>query len=120
MENLKLCESDYRFMAVVWDAAPVPSGELVKLCRDKLGWKKSTTYTVLRKLAERGFLKNEGSIVTALIPKEQVQAFESSYVVERTFGGSLPAFIAAFTKGRKLTERETDELQALIDASRKG
>jgi len=120
MEDLKLCESDYRFMSVVWDAAPLPSGELVKLCADRLGWKKSTTYTVLKKLAGRGFLKNEGGTVEALVPRDRVQAFESGYVVDRTFGGSLPAFVAAFTRGRGLTSQDADELQRLIDKCRKG
>ena len=118
MNDLKLCESDHRFMTVVWDSEPVSSGELVKLCQDKLGWKKSTTYTELKKLADRGFLQNEGAVVTALIPREKVQVFESGYVVDRAFGGSLPAFIAAFTKGRKLTEQEAAEIQRLIDESR--
>lgn len=120
MEDLRLCESDHRFMTVVWDHEPVPSGQLVKLCQEKLGWKKSTTYTVLKKLAEKGFLKNEDSVVSSLIPREQVQTFESGYVVDRAFGGSLPAFIAAFTKGRKLTEQEAREIQRLIDQSREG
>lgn len=119
MDDLKLCESDHRFMCVVWDHEPVSSGELVKLCLDKLGWKKSTTYTVLKKLAERGFLQNEDSIVSSLIPREQVQTFESGYVVDRAFGGSLPAFIAAFTKGRTLTKQEAEEIQRLIDESRR-
>lgn len=120
MDNLKLCESDYRFMAVVWDCAPVSSGELVKLCLERLGWKKSTTYTVLKKLEEKGFVKNEGAVVSALIPKERVQVFESGYVVDRAFDGSLPAFIAAFTKGRGLTRQEADEIQRLIDRCREG
>ena len=119
MNDLKLCESDYRFMSVVWDSAPVSSGALVRLCQERLGWKKSTTYTVLKKLADKGFLKNEDSTVTALIPREQVQIFESGYVVDKAFGGSLPAFIAAFTQGRKLTAQEADEIQRLINASRK-
>ncbi len=119
MNDLKLCESDYRFMSVVWDSAPVSSGALVRLCQERLGWKKSTTYTVLKKLADKGFLKNEDSTVTALIPREQVQIFESGYVVDKAFGGSLPAFIAAFTQGRKLTAQDADEIQRLIDASRK-
>ena len=118
MNDLKLCESDYRFMSVVWDSAPVSSGALVRLCQERLGWKKSTTYTVLKKLADKGFLKNEDSTVTALIPREQVQIFESGYVVDKAFGGSLPAFIAAFTQGRRLTAQEADEIQRLIDASR--
>ena len=119
MNDLKLCESDYRFMSVVWDSAPVSSGALVRLCQERLGWKKSTTYTVLKKLADKGFLKNEDSTVTALIPRDQVQIFESGYVVDKAFGGSLPAFIAAFTQDRKLTAQEADEIQRLIDASRK-
>lgn len=119
MNDLKLCESDYRFMSVVWDSAPVSSGALVRLCQERLGWKKSTTYTVLKKLADKGFLKNKNSTVTALIPREQVQIFESGYVVDKAFGGSLPAFIAAFTQGRKLTAQEADEIQRLINASRK-
>ena len=120
MDDLKLCDSDYRFMSVVWDSEPVSSGQLVRLCQDKLGWKKSTTYTVLRKLCDRGFLKNEDSVVSALVPREQVEVFESGYVVDRAFGGSLPAFIAAFTKGRRLTDQEADEIQRLIDDSRRG
>ena len=119
MNDLKLCESDYRFMSVVWDSAPVSSGALVRLCQERLGWKKSTTYTVLKKLADKGFLKNEDSTATALIPREQVQIFESGYVVDKAFGGSLPAFIAAFTQGRKLTAQDADKIQRLIDASRK-
>ena len=83
-------------MTVVWENEPVPSGQLVTLCGEKLGWKKSTTYTVLRKMGEKGFLKNEDTVVTALIPKENVQARESAYFVERTFDGSLPKFLDGF------------------------
>lgn len=119
MNDLKLCESDHRFISVVWDHEPLTSSQLVKLCQEKLGWKKSTTYTVLKKLGEKGFLRNENSVVSALIPREQVQTFESGYVVDRAFGGSLPAFIAAFTKGRTLTEQEALEIQRLIDQSRR-
>lgn len=118
MERLKLCESEYRFMTVVWDNGPVPSGRLVELCRERLGWKKSTTYTTVKKLGEKGFLKNEHSIVTPLVPREEVQAFESGYIVDRAFGGSLPAFIAAFTRERGLSEEEAEEIQHLIDQSR--
>ena len=118
MEELKLCESDHRFMEVVWDHAPLPSGQLAALCLERLGWKKSTTYTVLKKLGERGFVKNEGGIVSALVPREQVQVFESGYVVDRSFGGSLPAFIAAFTQGRSLSAEEAAEIRRLIDGSR--
>ena len=89
MDYLKLCDSDYRFMSIVWEFAPVNSGELVKLCSDQLGWKKSTTYTAIKKLSEKGYIKNENATVTVLIPKERVQKDESNYFVERTFGGSL-------------------------------
>ena len=96
MDSWKLCDSEYRFMNVVWDSAPVPSGELVALCARQLGWKKSTTYTMVKKLAQKGLLRNENAVVTALVPREDVQAEESAAFVERTFGGSLPAFLAAF------------------------
>jgi predicted transcriptional regulator len=96
MENIMLCESDYRFMTVVWENEPVASGRLVTLCSEKLGWKKSTTYTVLRKMSEKGFVSNEETVVTSLIPKEKVQARESAYFLERTFDGSLPKFLTTF------------------------
>ena len=85
MEYLKLCDSDYRFMMVVWEHAPVSSGTLVKLCNEVLGWKKSTTYTTIKKLSEKGYIKNENAIVSVLIEKERVQREESAYFVERTF-----------------------------------
>lgn len=120
MDNLKLCESDYRFMLVVWDNEPVTSGRLVILCANQLGWKKPTTYTVLRKLCEKGLLKNAGTIVTSLIPKEKVQAYESEHFVERTFSGSLPEFLTSFLGGKIITEHEAEELKRLIDAHREG
>lgn len=115
MEQVKLCASDYRFMTIVWDSEPIPSGELVRLCCERLGWKKSTTYTMVKKLAQKGYLANENSIVRALIPKEDVLSYESEYVVDNAFEGSLPAFIAAFMKGRKLTQNEAEEIKRLID-----
>lgn len=118
MEYAKLCDSDYRFMCVVWDNAPVNSGELVKLCQEQLGWKKSTTYTVVRKMCEKGYIANEGATVSVLIPKEQVQADESAYFVERTFDGSLPGFVAAFLGGKKISESEAMMLKKLIDEHR--
>ena len=120
MEDLRLCESDHRFMTVVWDHEPVSSGQLVKLCQEKLGWKKSTTYTVLKKMCEKGFAKNEGAVVTALIPREQVQAFESKHFVERAFDGSLPGFLAAFLGGKTISKQEADELKRLIDQHKEG
>ena len=115
MDYAKLCDSDYRFMCVVWDNAPINSGELVKLCQEKLGWKKSTTYTVVRKLCEKGSIANEDATVSVLIPKEQVQADESQYFVERTFDGSLPSFITAFLGGKKISNEDAKMLKKMID-----
>ena len=118
MGDWKLCDSEYRFMCVVWDHAPLPSGELVALCEQILGWKKSTTYTMVKKLAQKGLLKNEDAQITVLVPRTAVQAEESAAFVERTFGGSLPAFLAAFVGRQKLSEEEIRQLQTLIDKSR--
>lgn len=115
MENLKLCESDYRFMTVIWDHEPLPSGRLVELCAEKLGWKKATTYTTLKKLCEKGFASNTNTIVTSIIPREQVQAYASDHFVEHTFKGSLPGFLAAFLGGKTISEEEAAELKRLID-----
>ncbi|HPT78649.1 MAG TPA: BlaI/MecI/CopY family transcriptional regulator [Candidatus Atribacteria bacterium] len=115
MGSLKLCDSEYRFMTIVWDHAPIGSGRLVELCAEKLGWKKSTTYTVIKKLSVRGFIKNENAVVEVLIPKESVQAEETDYFVERTFDGSLPNFLVAFLSGRKISQKEAEEIKRLID-----
>lgn len=119
MDNLKLCESDYRFMLVVWENEPLSSGRLVTLCAEKLGWKKPTTYTVLRKMCAKGLLKNENTMVSAIVPKEEVQAFESEYFVERAFEGSLPRFLTSFLGGKTISDQEADELKHLIDAHKK-
>lgn len=116
MEDLRLCESEYRFMSVVWEHQPVGSGQLVTLCAEKLGWKKSTTYTVLRKLCARGLLQNEDTVVTALVARSQVQACETEYFMDRTFAGSLPQFLSSFLGGKTISKREAEELQRLIDA----
>ena len=118
MDTLKLCESDYRFMTVIWESEPLPSGELVELCARKLGWKKSTTYTTLKKLCDKGFAQNENTVVSALIPRERVQAYESEKFVERAFDGSLPSFLAAFLGGKTISQREAEELKRLIDEHR--
>ena len=120
METPKIFESEYRFCCILWECDPVKSSELVKLCQEKLGWKPTTTYTVIKRLSERGVLKNENTVVTALVSKDQVQASEIDEMVERTFEGSLPAFVAAFTKHRKLSDKEIDAIQQMIDAYRKG
>ena len=117
-EQLKLCESEYRFADIVWENEPMGSGELVRLCAERLGWKKSTTYTVLKKLCERKILKNENSVVSAIIKQEQVRRFESEQIISRTFGGSLPQFITAFMGNKKLTKGQADRLKKLIDSFR--
>ena len=114
MEYARLCDSDYRFMCIVWENAPVNSGELVRLCQEELGWKKSTTYTVIKKLCEKGYIQNDDATVRVLIPKAQAQTNESTYFVERTFDGSLPSFVAAFLGGRTITEEEAKQLRKMI------
>ena len=116
METPKIFESEYRFCLILWDNEPVSSGKLVERCKEGLGWSKATTYTVIRRLSERGVLKNENTIVTSLISKEEAQKSRLEEMVEETFEGSMPAFIAAFSKTKKLTRQEVDQLKALIDS----
>lgn len=120
MDTPKVFESEYRFCLILWEQEPVKSSDLVKLCADQLGWKPTTTYTVIKRLSERGVLQNENSVVTSLVSKEQVQAAELQEMVDKTFEGSLPAFIAAFTRHQKLSEKEIDQVQQMIDRMRKG
>ena len=120
METPKIFESEYRFCLILWQHEPVRSKELVRLCEARLGWKSTTTYTVIKRLAQRGVLKNENSIVTSLVSKDEVQASELNQLVERTFEGSLPAFVAAFTKHGKISDKEIDAVQAMIDRYRRG
>lgn len=116
MATPKIFESEYRFCEILWEKEPVSSRELVKICNERLEWKKSTTYTVIKRLSERGVLKSENAIVTSLVSKEEVQAAESAEVIEKTFSGSLPSFIAAFTSKKKLTQKEIQEIQQIIDS----
>lgn len=116
METPKIFESEYRFCLILWENEPVDSTRLVKLCNAQLGWSKSTTYTVIRRLAERGVVKNENAVVTALISKEEAQNSRIREMVEETFEGSVPAFIAAFSRSKKLTHKEVEQLRALIDS----
>ncbi|WP_418442277.1 BlaI/MecI/CopY family transcriptional regulator [Candidatus Allofournierella excrementavium] len=118
MEVPKVFESEYRLCLILWEHEPIKSSELVQLCREQLGWKPTTTYTVIKRLSERRVLKNENTIVTSLVSKDQVQAAEIDELVKKTFEGSLPAFVAAFTKYRKLSAKEVDEVQAMIDRFR--
>ncbi len=118
MSELRMGAIESRFADMIWENEPVPSPELVKLAERELSWKKSTTYTVLKRLCERGIFQNQGGIVTSLISRQDFYAVQSEKFVEETFSGSLPAFLAAFTTRKKLSEEEIAELQALIDQSR--
>ena len=120
MEAPKIFESEYRFCLILWEHEPVNSTRLVELCKAQLGWSKATTYTVIRRLSERGVVKNENAVVTSLISKEQAQEAELEELVERTFEGSMPAFIAAFSRSKKLTAREVEQLKTLIEAYEEG
>lgn len=115
MEPYKLFDAEYKFASLIWDNEPINSTELVKLSKTKLGWSKSTTYTVLRKLCERGILQNEEAMVTALVKKSDAQKYESETVVDKAFGGSLPQFLTAFLGGKKLSEKEAEELKRIIE-----
>lgn len=120
MEIPKIHEGEYRFCLIMWEHEPISAAQLVKLCQEQLGWKRTTTYTVIKRLGERGILKNEDGIVTALVSKDEAQACEIDELVEKKFEGSLPAFIAAFTKRQDLSNDELDEVQQMIDRIRKG
>lgn len=120
MDTPKVFESEYRFCLILWEHEPVKSSELVKLCKEQLGWKPTTTYTVLKRLSERGVLRNENTIVTALVTKDEVQAAEIDELVEKKFEGSLPSFVAAFTRHQRISPDEIEELQRMIDRYRGG
>ena len=120
MDTPKIFESEYRFCLIMWEHEPVTTSELVKLCHEQLGGKRTTTYTVIKRLGERGILKNEAGMVTALVSKEEAQAREINELVDEKFQGSLPAFIAAFTKRQDISNEELDEVQRMIDRIRNG
>ena len=121
MEELILCDSEKRLMEIIWQEEPLESGKLVKLANDKIYWNKSTTYTILRKLIAKGFVKNEDTIVSALIPKEKVLISESNHIVEDSFSGSLPKFVSAFFGSKKtLTDKEADDLIKIIRENMEG
>ena len=120
MSTPKIPESEYRFCLILWEQEPVTATEMVKLCQEQLGWKRTTTYTVIKRLGERGVLKLENGIVTSLVSKEEAEASEIEDLVEKKFGGSLPAFVAAFTKHQNVSEKDLDELQRMIDRIRRG
>ena len=115
MSTPKIYESEYRYCLSVGEHEPLPSAELAKLCRERLGWSRTTTYTVIHRLAERGVVKNENGFVSSLVSKDEAQAAELDELVEKTFEGSLPAFVAAFARKTKLSQNEVDQLRAIID-----
>ena len=115
METPKIFESEYRFCLILWEHEPVTTTELVKLCQAQLGWKRTTTYTVIKRLGERGVLKNQDGLVIALISREDAQVSELDELMEKKFQGSLPAFLAAFARRQSLTEKEIEEIRRIIE-----
>ncbi len=118
MAVYKLGTVEARFAELIWENEPLPSNRLTKLAEQELGWKKSTTYTILKRLCERGLFQNEGGQVSSLVSREEFQAAQSEQFVEEAFGGSLPAFVAAFGSRRRLTDSELDELERLVESMR--
>ena len=120
MPEFRMGTAEAKFADIIWNNEPIPSGELVKLCNQKLEWKKSTTYTMLKRLCERGIFKNENGVVSSILTKEEFGAAQSERIIEDTFDGSLPAFIAAFASRKKLSEKDVEEIQKMIDEIREG
>jgi len=119
MSTPKIFESEFRFCMILWEHEPIRSMELAKLCKEQLGWSKTTTYTVIKRLSDRGVVKNKNAVVTSLVSREEAQASEIDELVEKKFSGSLPAFVAAFTSKRDISDAELDAVQAMIDRHRK-
>ena len=115
METPKVFESEYRFCLILWENEPINSTKLAKLCNERLGWSRTTTYTVIKRLSERGVVKNENATVTSLVSRDEIQAAEIDELVEKTFGGSMPAFIAAFTRRRNLSRKDVDQIREMLD-----
>lgn len=118
-KELKLSNADYRLLSIVWDSEPIASPELCKLAESQLGWKRTTTYTVLRRLCDKGVLQNENTIVTSKIMRDHIQAVESRRIVSRVFDGSLPKFIAAFLGKEKISDNEAEQIKQIIDEYRR-
>lgn len=118
MTEYKLGEVEAKFADIIWTNEPLSSGDLVKLCDQELGWKKSTTYTILRRICDRGLFENTNGIVTSLVSRAEFYSHQSRQFVEETFGGSLPKFIAAFTEHKKLSQKEIEEIQRIIEQHR--
>ena len=115
MDTPKIFESEYRFCLILWENEPINSTKLAKLCNERLGWSRTTTYTVIKRLSERGVVKNENAVVTSLVSKEEVQQAEIDEMIEKTFEGSLPAFVAAFTKKKELSKKDVEEIRQMLD-----
>lgn len=115
MSTPKVFESEYRFCLILWENEPIGSTELAKICKEKLGWSRTTTYTVIKRLSDRGVVVNENAVVRSLISKEEIQKAEIDELVQKKFEGSLPDFIATFTKHQKLTDEEIKQIKNLID-----
>lgn len=115
MSTPKIFESEYRFCLILWDHEPIKSTELAKLCKEKLEWSKTTTYTVIKRLCDRGVIRNENAVVSSIISKEEAQSSELDELVDKKFEGSLPAFIAAFGRRQSLSEKEIAEIRRIIE-----
>lgn len=120
MDTPKVFESEYRFCLILWENEPINSTKLAKLCNERLGWSRTTTYTVIKRLSQRGVVKSENAIVTSLVSKDEVQAAELDELMEKTFEGSVPAFIAAFTRRRRLSEADLEEIREMLDKMAEG
>jgi predicted transcriptional regulator len=120
MENFKLYDAEFKFISIIWDAEPVKSQELVTLCAEKLGWKKSTTYTMLRRLVDRGIFRSDNATVSVVKTRDEFLSGQSLRYIDETFGGSLPKFITSFVSGRKISDRQAEEIKRLIDEYREG
>ena len=114
MESPKVFESEYRFCLLLWKHEPINSTKLARICKDELGWSRTTTFTVIRRLSDRGVVKNENATVTSLISKEDIQVAQMDEMMEKTFEGSLPAFIAAFARRQKLSDDEVNEILRIV------
>lgn len=118
METPKVFESEYRFCTILWENEPIKSSALVELCRERLGWKRTTTYTVIKRLSQRGVIENNATVVSSIVKRDDVRRAEIDELVEKKFDGSLPAFVAAFARNRKLNDDEVDELKRMIEGMR--
>ena len=116
MPSYKLFDAEYRMMDLLWNREPITCSELSRLCEEQLGWKKTTTYTQIKRMIDRGFLKSEKSVLTALVKRDQVEQYDSEEIIDQRFGGSLPKFITAFAGAKRLTREDLDELRRLIES----